>query len=64
VIVHSSDVIGRAADVLMAWLPHMLQDSRYKRIENLEARVNEVIEDLHVLELELWHAEGGKRRGH
>jgi hypothetical protein len=62
VIVNSSDVVGRAAQVLKAWLPFMLPDARYKNIERLAERVNKAIEDLDALELELWKAEGGNRR--
>jgi hypothetical protein len=62
VIVNSSDVVGFSATRLAAWLPRMLEDPRYRYIPNLEARVTEAIEDLRVLELELWKAEGGKRR--
>jgi hypothetical protein len=58
---YSSDVIGWSATRIEAWLPRMLEDPRYKRIPNLETRVIDIIEDLRVLELELWHAEGGKR---
>jgi hypothetical protein len=63
VIVYSSDVVGWSATRLAAWLPRMLEDSRYKRIPNLEARVTAVIKDLEALELELLKAEGRKLRG-
>jgi hypothetical protein len=41
----------------------MLEDSRYKRIPNLEARVREVLEKLHALETDLFNAEGRRRDG-
>jgi hypothetical protein len=62
VIVNSSDVVGRAAQVLRAWLPFMLEDRRYKDIDRLATRVSQAIKDLDALELELWQAEGGNRR--